>query len=78
MGRWADDQDTFTRRDIKQDIVQDRPQQDQEKPQGHDGFKRMIYQGRGQRVRAMFDRNNVPKREQQIRNQIKSAGFSIR
>ncbi len=42
---------------------------------GHDAFKRMIYQGRGQKVRAMFDRNDLPKRESQIRNQIKSAGF---
>jgi len=38
----------------------------------------MIYQGRGQKVRAMFGRNNLPTREQQIRNQIKSAGFWIR
>ena len=45
---------------------------------GHDAFKRMIYQGRGQKVRAMFDRNDLPKKEQQIRNQIKSAGFWTR
>ncbi|MFT6536911.1 MAG: hypothetical protein ACJAQU_001814 [Loktanella salsilacus] len=45
---------------------------------GYDAYKRMIYQGRGQKVRAMFDRNDLPKREQQIRNQIKAKGFWIR
>ena len=39
---------------------------------------RMIYQGRGQKVRAMFDRNDLPRREQQIRNQIKREGFWMR
>ena len=39
---------------------------------------RMIYQGRGQKVRAMFDRENLPRREQQIRNQIKREGFWMR
>lgn len=45
---------------------------------GHDAFKRMIYQGRGQKVRAMFDRSDLPRREAQIRNQIKAAGFWTR
>jgi len=44
----------------------------------YDAFKRMIYQGRGQKVRAMFDRSDMPPRERQIRNQIKSAGFWVR
>lgn len=44
----------------------------------YDAFKRMIYQGRGQKVREMFDRNDMPPREKQIRNRIKSAGFWIR
>ncbi|SLN33735.1 hypothetical protein PSA7680_01588 [Pseudoruegeria aquimaris] len=39
---------------------------------------RMIYQGRGQKVRAMFDRENLPHREQAIRNQIKRANFWMR
>ena len=43
----------------------------------YDAFKRMIYQGRGQKVREMFDRNDMPPREKQIRNRIKSAGFWI-
>jgi hypothetical protein len=44
----------------------------------YDAFKRMIYQGRGQKVRAMFDQNDMPPKEKQIRNRIKSAGFWIR
>lgn len=39
---------------------------------------RMIYQGRGQKVRAMFDRANLPRREQVIRNKIKREGFWMR
>lgn len=39
---------------------------------------RMIFQGRGQKVRAMFDRENLPRREQMIRNQIKREGFWMR
>lgn len=44
----------------------------------HEPFKRMIYQGRGHKVRALFDRNNLPRHERAIRNQIKSAGFWMR
>jgi len=44
----------------------------------YDPMLRMIYQGRGQKVRAMFDRNNLPRREQMIRNQIKREGFWMR
>lgn len=40
--------------------------------------KRMIYQGRGEKVRALFDRSALPRREQMIRNQIKKAGFWMR
>jgi len=45
---------------------------------GHEPIKRLVYQGRGQKVRAMFDRENLPRREQAIRNQIKNAGFWMR
>ncbi|MFV0491882.1 MAG: hypothetical protein ACK5M4_08695 [Pseudorhodobacter sp.] len=45
---------------------------------GHTPFKRMIYQGRGMKLRALFDRDNLPRREQAIRNKIKRAGFWIR
>ncbi|MGR3571531.1 hypothetical protein [Brevirhabdus sp.] len=37
----------------------------------YDPFKRMIFQGRGQKVRALFDRDDLPRKEQQIRNIIK-------
>ncbi|WP_420860689.1 hypothetical protein [Algirhabdus cladophorae] len=39
---------------------------------------RMIYQGRGHKVRAMFDRENLPRKEQAIRNRIKKEGFWMR
>ncbi|OUS22190.1 hypothetical protein A9Q95_03985 [Rhodobacterales bacterium 59_46_T64] len=41
-------------------------------------YKRLIYQGRGHKVRAMFDRDHLPRREQALRNQIKRAGFWMR
>jgi len=44
----------------------------------HEPAKRMIYQGRGQKLRALFDRNALPRREQMLRNQIKKAGFWMR
>ena len=45
---------------------------------GYDPIKRMIYQGRGMKVRALFDQDNLPRREQAIRNRIKSEGFWMR
>ena len=45
---------------------------------GYDPFKRMIYQGRGRKVRALFDQNDLPRREKQIRNRIKREGFWMR
>lgn len=44
----------------------------------YEPFKRMIYQGRGHKVRAMFDQDDLPSREQAIRNQIKREGFWMR
>ena len=44
----------------------------------YDPIKRMVYQNRGQKVRALFDRNDLPKREQAIRNTIKREGFWTR
>ena len=44
----------------------------------YDPMKRMIYQGRGQKVRALFDQNNLPRKEQAIRNKIKRNGFWMR
>ena len=45
---------------------------------GYEPFKRMVYQSRGEKVRAMFDRNALPRREQAIRNQIKRANLWMR
>lgn len=44
----------------------------------HEPIKRLVYQGRGEKVRALFDRDNLPRREQTLRNRIKSAGFWMR
>ncbi|WP_101068568.1 hypothetical protein [Roseovarius salinarum] len=45
---------------------------------GHDPMKRMIFQGRGHKVRALFDRENLPHKEKAIRNTIKRNGFWMR
>jgi len=45
---------------------------------GYEPIKRMVYQGRGHKVRALFDRNHLPRKEQAIRNRIKRAGFWMR
>ena len=45
---------------------------------GYEPIKRMVYQGRGHKVRALFDQGNLPRREQAIRNKIKSEGFWMR
>ena len=44
----------------------------------YEPMKRMIYQKRGHKVRALFDRDNLPRKEQAIRNRIKSEGFWMR
>ncbi|MEO0359218.1 MAG: hypothetical protein AAF386_13200, partial [Pseudomonadota bacterium] len=44
----------------------------------YDPIKRMVYQGRGHKVRALFDQNNLPRKEKQIRNTIKREGFWMR
>ncbi|WP_127114172.1 hypothetical protein [Shimia sediminis] len=44
----------------------------------YEPMKRMIYQGRGQKVRELFDRDNLPRKEQAIRNKIKRNGFWMR
>ncbi|SEO79093.1 hypothetical protein SAMN04490248_11281 [Salinihabitans flavidus] len=44
----------------------------------YEPFKRMIYQGRGQKVRALFDQDDLPRKEQAIRNRIKRNGFWMR
>ncbi len=37
----------------------------------HDPLKRMVFQRKGQKVRALFDREHLPQREEMIRNKIK-------
>lgn len=37
----------------------------------YEPFRRMIYQNRGTRVRALFDQTNLPRREKAIRSRIK-------
>lgn len=44
----------------------------------YDPIKRMVFQGRGEKVRALFDQDDLPRREQAIRNRIKSNGFWMR
>ena len=44
----------------------------------YDPIKRMVYQGRGMKVRALFDQEDLPRREQAIRNTIKRNGFWMR
>ncbi len=41
-------------------------------------FKKMIYQGKGAEVCALFDRADLPRREQVIRNTIKREGLWMR
>ena len=45
---------------------------------GHEAIKRMVFQGRGAKVRALFNQDNLPRKEQAIRNRIKSEGFWMR
>jgi len=44
----------------------------------YDPLKKLALQGKGAKVRALFDRENLPQREQVIRNTIKSKGLWLR
>lgn len=44
----------------------------------HEPFRKLVFQGKGAEVRALFDRTNLPRREQMIRNTIKRAGLWMR
>ncbi|SIS77049.1 hypothetical protein SAMN05421759_103137 [Roseivivax lentus] len=44
----------------------------------YEPIKRMVYQGRGAKVRALFDQDDLPRKEQAIRNKIKRNGFWMR
>ncbi len=41
-------------------------------------FKKMLYKGQGREVRALFDRADLPRKEQAIRNAIKRTGLWTR
>lgn len=44
----------------------------------YDPIKRMIYQGKGAKARALFDRANLPRKEQVIRNTLKREKLWLR
>lgn len=44
----------------------------------YEPMKRMIFQKRGHKVRALFDQSDLPRKEEQIRNRIKRNGFWMR
>jgi hypothetical protein len=44
----------------------------------YDAMKFMIYHGRGEKVRALFDQDKLPRKEQAIRNTIRRNNFWIR
>ncbi len=44
----------------------------------YDPLKKLVIQRKGEKIRNMFDRQNLPQREQVIRNQIKSKGLWMR
>lgn len=44
----------------------------------YDPIKFMVYHGRGHKVRALFDRENLPRKEKAIRNKIRKAGHWMR
>lgn len=44
----------------------------------YEPFWQFIYHNKGSRVRALFDQDNLPRKERAIRNKIKSAGYWMR
>ncbi len=44
----------------------------------YEPVKRMVYQGQGAKVRALFDRDDLPKKDQQIRGKIRAEGYWMR
>jgi hypothetical protein len=44
----------------------------------YEPFKRMIFQNKGDKARAMFDRSDLPPRERMIRNQLKKNNLWLR
>lgn len=44
----------------------------------YEPFRRLVYQGKGEKIRAMFDRDNLPRRQQVIRQRIKKENMWYR
>ena len=44
----------------------------------YEPVKKLVHQGKGRKVRDMFDRNDLPRREKVIRNTIKREGLWLR
>ena len=44
----------------------------------YEPMKKLVYQKKGHRIRELFDRNDLPRREQAMRNAIKRAGLWMR
>ncbi len=44
----------------------------------YEPMKRMIFQGKGHKARALFDRENLPRKEQAMRNQLKRNNLWLR
>ncbi|NOD83714.1 MULTISPECIES: hypothetical protein [unclassified Ruegeria] len=44
----------------------------------YDPLKKLVLQGKGEKIRALFDQDNLPRREQALRNAIKSKGLWLR
>ena len=45
---------------------------------GYEPMRRMIFQGKGEKARALFDRADLPRREQAIRNRLKREKLWLR
>ncbi|MGB0967107.1 MAG: hypothetical protein ACPGUX_02900, partial [Halocynthiibacter sp.] len=44
----------------------------------YEPIRKLVYQKKGYKVRALFDQNNLPRKEQFIRNQIKKVKLWLR
>ena len=62
--------------DLLQEIAE--PNKTKKVLKQYEPFKRMIYQNRGAKVRALFDQDDLPRKEQAVRNRIKREGFWMR
>ena len=52
--------------------------QDDEVLKENDAFRKMIYHGRGRKARDLFDRDRLPRKEQAIRNRLRTNNLWMR